>query len=117
MEYIINKGVDKSIELYGLKNQYVFIVGAGLITIFLITAVLFIANVSFFYILSFIAITVGTLACGSIWLSKHMGVNGVTKLIATFQAHQFFTNRVFCKLLLTTIKNNSNDSYRQNNNF
>ena len=109
MDYNINKGVDKSVDLLGLKNQYILLAGGGTFVIFVITIILLVSRVFSLYILCFIVIAGGILVLGSIWLSKNMGAHGITKIMVKKQTPQFLTNRVLCKRFLINKKQNNND--------
>src|SRR6266704_2315049 len=52
--YKINKGINKPIEFKGLKAQYIAYLGAGLIALLIIFAILYIAGVNMFACLAFI---------------------------------------------------------------
>ena len=45
MEYGINKGIGKSVEFRGLKAQYLFIFAGGLLAVFVVFVILYIAGV------------------------------------------------------------------------
>ena len=45
-EYNINKGIGQSVEFKGLKAQYLFIFAGGLLAIFVLFVILFLAGVS-----------------------------------------------------------------------
>jgi hypothetical protein len=104
MEYEFNKGMDKSAEFYGLKNQYVFLAAGGALLILLITIILLATGVFVLYVFLFTIISTGTLLSGCIWLNKHMGANGLIKSIVKKQTPQFLTNRITCKRLMINKK-------------
>ena len=43
MEYNINKGIGKSVEFKGLKAQYLFIFAGGLLAVFIVFVVMYMA--------------------------------------------------------------------------
>ena len=45
MEYGINKGIGKSVEFRGLKAQYLFIFAGGLLAVFVVFVILYMAGV------------------------------------------------------------------------
>ena len=45
-EYNINKGIGQSVEFKGLKAQYLFIFAGGLLAIFVLFVILFLAGVN-----------------------------------------------------------------------
>lgn len=44
MEYGINKGIGKSVEFRGLKAQYLFIFAGGLLAVFVVFVILYMAG-------------------------------------------------------------------------
>ena len=46
MEYGINKGIGKSVEFRGLKAQYLFIFAGGLLAVFVVFVILYMAGVA-----------------------------------------------------------------------
>ena len=45
-EYPVNRGIGKSVEFKGLKSQYLFIFAGGLLAVFVVFIVLFMAGVN-----------------------------------------------------------------------
>lgn len=45
MEYTINKGIGRSVEFKGLKAQYLFIFCGGLLAVFVLFVVMYMAGV------------------------------------------------------------------------
>ena len=45
-EYPVNRGIGKPVEFKGLKSQYLFIFAGGLLAVFVVFIVLFMAGVS-----------------------------------------------------------------------
>ena len=45
-EYNINKGIGQSVEFKGLKAQYLFIFAGGLLAVFVLVVILFLAGVN-----------------------------------------------------------------------
>jgi hypothetical protein len=80
--YKINKGINKSIEFKGLKAQYIWYLGAGIVGLLLLFAILYVIGVN-----SFISIGIITLAGLGvfIWvyrLSNKYGEHGMKKKTA-----------------------------------
>ena len=46
MEYSINKGIGRSVEFRGLKAQYLFIFAGGLLAVFVLVGVRYLAGVT-----------------------------------------------------------------------
>ena len=77
-EYLVNKGVDKPIEFWGLKGQYIVLVALGAIGLFFLSTILLALNIT---------------VRSSRWMNTHMGESGLTKLQASFSRYHFLSNR------------------------
>ena len=53
-EYPINRGIGKPVEFKGLKSQYLFIFAGGLLAVFVVFIILFMAGVSQWLCIGFI---------------------------------------------------------------
>jgi hypothetical protein len=88
--YVINKGINKSIEFKGFKAQYIWYLGGGLLALLILFVVLYICGVHPFICLGIILINgtclfiyVGRLSSkyGEFGLMKKMAKKGVPKVI------------------------------------
>lgn len=80
--YQINKGINKSIEFRGLKAQYIWYFGAGVIGLLILFAILYIIGVNSFVCVGIILI-VGTVLTIKIYaLSNTYGEYGMMKKLA-----------------------------------
>lgn len=80
--YKINKGINKPIEFKGLKAQYIWYLGAGILTLLILFAILYICGVNSFICLGLIAILGTTLFMYINRLSHTYGEYGMMKKIA-----------------------------------
>jgi len=81
--YTINKGVNKAVEFKGLKAQYIWWLGGGLIGILIIFAILYIVGVSTYIALGF-ALGGATLVIVYVFrLSNTYGEHGMMKKMAS----------------------------------
>ena len=72
MEYGINKGIGKSVEFRGLKAQYLFIFAGGLLAVFVVFVILYMAGVD-----QWVCIAFGVAAASVlVWLTFRL--NAVT---------------------------------------
>ena len=55
--YQINKGINKPIEFKGLKAQYIWYLGGGLVALLILFAIIYIAGVNMFICLGYNCIT------------------------------------------------------------
>jgi hypothetical protein len=80
--YQINKGINKPIEFKGLKAQYIWYLGGGLLALLILFAVLYICGVNSFICLAII-ILAGTAFFMHVYrLSHKYGQYGMMKSIA-----------------------------------
>ena len=81
--YAINKGINKSIEFKGLKAQYIWYLGGGVIVLLILFAILYITGMNSFICLGIILIT-GTIMILKIYaLSNKYGEYGMMKKLAS----------------------------------
>jgi hypothetical protein len=80
--YKINKGINKPIEFKGLKAQYIGYLGAGVVLLLVVFAVLYIAGVNMFVCLGIIALLGTLLFIGIYKLSDSYGQHGLLKRLA-----------------------------------
>ena len=98
-EYNINKGIGQSVEFKGLKAQYLFIFAGGLLAIFVLFVILFLAGVNQW-------VCIGTLLVWQTFaLNRRFGEYGLMKLMAKRSRPRFLINR---KKPYQTIKNKLN---------
>ena len=80
--YTINKGINQPIEFKGLKAQYIGWLGAGLLVLLILFAVLYICGVNPFVCLCIIVIAGTGLFLYVYKLSHQYGQHGMMKAIA-----------------------------------
>jgi hypothetical protein len=98
--YQINKGINKSIEFKGLKAQYIWYFGGGVIALLILFAVLYIIGVHSFICIGLV-LTAGILMTFKIYsLSDTYGEYGMMKKLARRSVPQ-------------VIKSNSRSAFRQ----
>ena len=92
-EYNINKGIGQSVEFKGLKAQYLFIFAGGLLAVFVLFVILYLAGVN----------------------NRRYGEHGLMKRMANRQHPRFLINR---RKPYQIIKNkcNDNEEYAESNN-
>ena len=80
--YKINKGINKPIEFKGLKAQYIWYFGAGVIILLIVFAVLYIMGVNPFICIGIVLI-MGTILVMKVYsLSNTYGEYGMMKKLA-----------------------------------
>lgn len=99
--YQINKGINKPIEFKGLKAQYIWYLGAGLLALLILFAILYILGINTFVCLGIIAVA-GTMLFMNIYkLSHKYGQYGMLKSIARRSVPKIiksYSRKTFIKL-------------------
>lgn len=80
--YQINKGINKPIEFKGLKAQYIWYLGGGLLALLILFAILYICGVNTFVCLAIIIIFGTRLFMHVYKLSHKYGQHGMMKAVA-----------------------------------
>lgn len=93
MEYTINKGIGTGVEFKGLKSQYLFIFAGGLLAVFVVLVILFMANVDQWICIGFGLITASVLVWLTFRLNEQYGEYGLMKLMAKKQHPRYLINR------------------------
>lgn len=80
--YKINKGVNQPVVFKGLKAQYIWWLGGGLVALLLLFAILYIIGVNM-YVCLLIILVLGTLLFKKVYsMSRKYGEHGLMKKIA-----------------------------------
>ncbi len=93
MEYMINKGIGKSVEFQGLKSQYLFIFAGGLLSVFIIFVVMFMAGANQWICIGFGVIAASLLVWLTFSLNAKFGEHGLMKLLSRQQHPRYLINR------------------------
>src|ERR1017187_2501397 len=80
--YQINKGVNRSIEFKGFKAQYILYLAAGMVTLLLLFAILYVCGLNIYLCLAIILPSGIGLVAAIQRLSKKYGEHGLLKKIA-----------------------------------
>jgi hypothetical protein len=80
--YKINKGINKPIEFKGLKAQYIWYLGGGLVILLILFAVLYIIGVNTFICVGLVVILGGLLFTWVYRISNKYGEHGMMKKLA-----------------------------------
>jgi len=98
--YQINKGINQSIEFKGLKAQYIWYLGAGIIVLMVVFAIMYIIGIPSFVCIGII-VTAGTGMIIKIYRMSHKyGEYGMMKLMAKRQLPKVikaYSREVFLK--------------------
>ena len=77
--YPINKGIGRSVEFQGLKSQYLFIFAGGLLALFVLFVILYMAGVNQWICIGFGGIAASVLVWQTFSLNKRYGEHGLMK--------------------------------------
>lgn len=80
--YSINKGIGRSIEFKGLKAQYIWWLGGGLVLLFVLFAVMYLIQVPLFVSLGAVVMVGTGLVIKVYQLSNRYGEHGMMKAMA-----------------------------------
>lgn len=91
--YSINRGVGRSVEFRGLKAQYLYLFGGGLLWLFLLFTFLQMVGVADIIVFPFVTITGVALVWSLFTLNAKYGEHGVMKLLARKSHPRYIINR------------------------
>lgn len=80
--YQINKSINKSIEFKGLKAQYIWYLGIGLVGLLVLFAIIYIMGLNTFLCLAIVVILATLLFINVYKLSRTYGEHGLMKKLA-----------------------------------
>ncbi|MFZ4262163.1 DUF4133 domain-containing protein [Sphingobacterium sp. HJSM2_6] len=87
--YIINKGVNQALEFKGLKAQYIWYLGGGILVLMILFAVLYYLNVPSWVCVLVILFLGVVLLKTSFSMSRKYGQHGLMKQLAKSQIPRF----------------------------
>ena len=93
MEYGINKGIGKSVEFRGLKAQYLFIFAGGLLAVFVVFVILYMAGVDQWVCIAFGVAAASVLVWLTFRLNARYGEHGLMKLGAARMRPRYLIHR------------------------
>jgi hypothetical protein len=80
--YQINKGINKPIEFKGLKAQYIWYLGGGLVALLIFFAIIYIIGINIFLCLALVISLASALFMYIYKLSRTYGEHGLMKKVA-----------------------------------
>jgi hypothetical protein len=104
MEYSINKGIGKPAEFQGLKSQYLFIFAGGLLGLFVVFVVMYMAGIGQWVCIAFGLVSALILIYGTFYLNGKYGEYGLMKAQAKRSHPRYVINRRNIPLLFTPRK-------------
>ena len=91
--YSINKGIGKTVEFRGLKAQYLFIFAGGLLLVFILFIVMYMAGVGEVFCIGFGLLAASLLVWQTFRLNARYGEYGLMKLSASRYRPRYLLNR------------------------
>jgi hypothetical protein len=102
----INKGIGKPAEFKGLQSQYLFILVGGLLGLFIVFVIMYMAGIDQWICIGFATIAALILVYGTFYLNAKYGEHGLMKLQARRNHPRYVINRRnFSRLFNYELKN------------
>ena len=92
-EYPVNKGIGKSAEFKGLKSQYLFIFAGGLLSVFVVFVVMYMAGIGQWICIGFGVCAASTVVWMTFSLNAKYGEYGLLKLQARRNHPKYIISR------------------------
>ena len=92
-DYHVNKGIGRSVEFKGLKAQYLFIFGGGLLALFVLFVILYMIGIDQWICIGFGVVSASVLVWQTFALNARYGEHGLMKLGATKSHPRYLLNR------------------------
>jgi hypothetical protein len=92
-EYSINKGIGRNAEFKGLKTQYLFIFAGGLLSLFVVFVVMYMAGIGQWICIGFGVISALILIYCTFYLNGKYGEHGLMKRQARRNHPRYIINR------------------------
>ena len=104
MDYLINRGIGHPAEFKGLKAQYLFIFAGGLLGLFVVFVVMYMAGVNQWICIVFGVTAASVLVYGTFHLNSKYGEHGLMKAQARRNHPRYVINRRTVPRLFTPKK-------------
>ena len=104
MEFSINRGIGNSAEFNGLKSRYLFIFAGGLLGLFVVLVVMFMAGINQWVCILLGVVSALVLVYGTFYLNQKHGEYGLMKTMARRNHPRYVINRRRISLLFRIIR-------------
>ena len=116
-EYNINKGIGQSVEFKGLKAQYLFIFAGGLLAVFVLFVILYLAGINQWVCIGTGVVSASVLVWQTFALNQRYGEHGLMKRMANRHHPRFLINRRKpYQMIKNQVKEKPNEEYAESNN-
>ena len=117
-EYNINKGIGQSVEFKGLEAQYPFIFVGGLLAVFVLFVILYLAGVNQWVCIGTGVVSASVLVWQTFALNRRYGEHGLMKRMANRQHPRFLINRRKPHMIIkNNVKEEPNEEYAESNDY
>lgn len=114
-KYPVNKGIGRSPEFKGLKSQYLFIFAGGLLALFVIFVVMYMAGIDQWVCIGFGVVSASVLVWATFRMNAKYGEWGLMKLHALRSHPRYIINRrKFLRLISPTSKKEKYEKRNEN---
>ena len=114
-EYNVNKGIGRSPEFKGLKSQYLFIFAGGLLALFVIFVVMYMAGIDQWVCIGFGVVSASVLVWVTFRMNSKYGEWGLMKLHALRSHPRYIiSRRKFLRLFSLTSKKEAYEKCNEN---
>ena len=104
-DFEINKGVGREVEFKGLRAQYLFIFAAGLLAVFVMFVIMYMAGIGQWVCIGFGVVSASVLVWATFRMNAKYGEWGLMKLHALRSHPRYIINRrKFLRLISPTSK-------------
>jgi hypothetical protein len=110
-EYNVNKGIGCPAEFKGLKSQYLFIFAGGLLGLFVVFVVMYMAGINQWVCIGFGVTSALVLVYGTFYLNGKYGEHGLMKAQARRNHPRYVINRRHLSRLFTLKKREVCETY------
>ena len=105
-EFNVNKGIGRSPEFKGLKSQYLFVFAGGLLALFVVFVIMYMAGIGQWVCIGFGVIAASVLVWATFRMNAKYGEWGLMKLQGLGRHPRYIiSRRKFLRLFSSTIKN------------
>lgn len=102
MNFEINKGIGRNVEFKGLESQYLFVFATGLLAVFVVFVILYMAGVNQWVCIGFGVAAATLLVWLTFRLNAQYGTHGLMKAAARKRHPRYVLNRLKIPRLFTT---------------
>lgn len=94
MNFEMNRGIGRNVEFKGLESQYLFVFAAGLLAVFVVFVILYMAGVNQWACITFGVVSATLLVWLTFRLNAKYGAHGLMKVAANKRHPRYILNRL-----------------------